>query len=147
MFEWRTMKKATTTKKQTAATPKVTKAKTKKPKTKEALRPDLATLLKGADDLKSVNNVAIDLRGITSFADFFFVTSGTSDRHVRSIADSIVKTMKKAGYMPIGVEGLDQGRWVLIDFGDIVAHVFQEDDRGYYQIEEFWSQAPKVPLA
>ena len=74
-----------------AKTPKakVSKVKMTKAKVKAVLQPELATLVKGADDLKSVNNVAIDLRGITSFTDFFFITSGTSDRHVRSIADSM----------------------------------------------------------
>jgi len=96
---------------------------------------------------KKATDVAIlDVRGLTSYADFFVVASGGSDRQVSAIADSVEEKMKKAGNRPIGMEGYQQGHWVLIDFGDVIAHVFFEETRAFYDIEGLWADARRIPL-
>lgn len=93
---------------------------------------------------KAEEVMILDVRGLTTYADYFVLATGTSDRQVMAIADSIEETMKKAGHRPIGTEGYTQGHWVLIDFGDVVAHVFYEDTRNLYDIEGLWADAPRI---
>lgn len=88
----------------------------------------------------------LDLREISSFTDYFVVCSGHSDRQVQAIADSIVIQLKEDGFMPISVEGYREGRWIVVDFGDVVIHVFMDALRDYYDIEELWHDARKVPI-
>lgn len=97
-------------------------------------------------DKKAENVVILDVRGLTSYADYFVVASGSSDRQVTAIADNVEETMKKAGNRPIGMEGYTRGHWVLIDFGDVVAHVFYEEARGFYDIEGLWADAVRIPV-
>ncbi len=100
-----------------------------------------AALDRGAEDV-----VALDVRGVASFADTFIVATGRSDRQVRAIADSIREALSAHGERPIGVEGYDEGRWVLIDFGDVIVHVFQAEVRAYYDLERLWSDADELQL-
>ena len=88
----------------------------------------------------------LDLREISSFTDYFVICSGHSDRQVQAIADSIVIQLKEDGFMPISVEGYREGRWVVVDFGDVVIHVFHDAIRDYYDIEQLWHDARKVPI-
>ena len=97
-------------------------------------------------DKKAENVVILDVRGLTSYADYFVVASGTSDRQVSAIADGIEERMKKAGHRTIGVEGYTRGHWVLLDFGDVVAHVFYEEARAFYDIEGLWADARRIPV-
>jgi ribosome-associated protein len=90
--------------------------------------------------------VALDVRDVVSFADLFVIASGRSDRQVRSIAEGIEEKVKKAGGRVHGVEGRDEGRWVLIDLGDVIVHVFQQQVRNEYDLERLWSDAPPVDL-
>jgi len=101
---------------------------------------------KAALDKKAENVVILDVRGLTSYADYFVVASGTSDRQVSAIADAIEEQMKKAGHRTIGVEGYTRGHWVLLDFGDVVAHVFYEEARAFYDIEGLWADARRIPM-
>jgi len=96
---------------------------------------------------KAVNIVILNIKNITSFADYTVICSGTSDRQVQSIASSIEGSMKKAGTLPLGIEGAKGGRWVLMDYADIVIHVFYEPVREFYDIERLWSDAPKMEVA
>ena len=96
---------------------------------------------------KQRNLVILNIQNITSFADYTVICSGTSDRQVQSIASSIEERMKKAGTLPLGVEGEKGGRWVLMDYADIVVHVFYEPVREFYDIERLWSDAPKMEVA
>ncbi len=98
-------------------------------------------------DRKAQDVVALDVRGQSSFADTFVLATGTSDRHTRSIADAILDAMAARGETRLGVEGHDEGRWVLIDFGDVIVHVFQEEVRKHYDLERLWSDAPVLPFA
>lgn len=88
----------------------------------------------------------LDLHEISSFTDYFVVCSGHSDRQVQAIADSIVIQLKEDGFAPISVEGYREGRWVVVDFGDVVIHVFLDALRDYYDIEQLWQDARKVPI-
>jgi len=91
------------------------------------------------DELKARDISEIDVRGKTSIADYLVVASGTSTRHVKSIADEVVKSAKKSGVMPLGVEGVRQAEWVLVDLGDIVVHVMLPRVREFYGLERLWS--------
>ncbi len=88
----------------------------------------------------------LDLREVTDMADFFIVASGTSDTHVRSSAGHVVETLKAEGIRVHSVEGMEQGRWVLLDYVDFVVHVFHPTLRSYYQLERLWGDAPSVAV-
>ncbi len=100
-----------------------------------------------ASDRKAEDVVALDVRELTSFADTFVVATGRSDRQVRAIADAIVEALAARGAKAMGVEGHQEGRWVLLDYGDLVAHVFQRDVRDHYDLDRLWSDAEPLPLA
>lgn len=91
------------------------------------------------DDLKARDTREIDVRGKTSVTDLIVVTSGTSTRHVKSIADEVVRSAKKIGLPPIGVEGQREAEWVLVDLGDIVVHVMLPRTREFYGLERLWT--------
>lgn len=97
-------------------------------------------------DNKANDVVMLDLRPVTDMADFFIVASGTSDTHVRATAGHVVDTLKKEGIKVHSVEGLEQGRWVLLDYVDFVVHVFHPTLRSYYQLERLWGDAPAVAV-
>ena len=105
------------------------------------------SLAEVALDRKAQKPVALDVRQLTSFADAFLLLTGTSDRHVRSVADAVVQAAKAAGHAPLGVEGQDEARWILIDLGDVIVHVFQEEAREYYDLDRMWEDAPSIDLA
>jgi ribosome-associated protein len=95
---------------------------------------------------KASDVVMLDLRTVTDMADFFIVASGTSDTHVRSTAGHLIEQLKREGLPVTSVEGLEQGRWVLLDYVDFVVHVFHPSLRAYYQLERLWGDAPAVPV-
>jgi ribosome-associated protein len=97
-------------------------------------------------DTKANDVVILDLRGVTDMTDFFIIASGTSDTHARSIGEHIVEGMKKEGSPAHHVEGLEKGRWVLLDFVDFVVHVFHPTLRSFYQLERLWADAEPVPV-
>jgi ribosome-associated protein len=97
-------------------------------------------------DKKAVDPVLIDVCGRSSYADFIVVVSGRSDRQVDAIADGVCEALSARGRRPIGREGVRNGRWVLIDFGDVVVHVFYHPLREVFDIESLWIDAPRVKL-
>ena len=97
--------------------------------------------------LKAEDLLALDVREIASFTDSFVFANGTSDRHVRSIADAVTEALRKAGDRPLGVEGYQDGSWVLIDANDAIVHVFGREARKHYALERLWSDADEIPLA
>ena len=101
----------------------------------ETLRLILARL----DDMKAEDTVTIDLTGKTTIADAMVVTSGRSNRHVSSIADSAIEGLHKAGLKGLRVEGKKNGDWVLIDAGDVIVHVFRPEVRAFYDLEKMWA--------
>ena len=92
---------------------------------------------------KAHDIVVLDLRGISSATDFFLLASGRSDTQVRAIAENVVDELKKEGHRPQHVEGLQGGRWVLVDYIDMVVHVFHPHARDFYQLENLWGDAPR----
>jgi len=103
-------------------------------------------IAKSASDLKAVDVKVLDLGELCSFTDYFVICNGTSDRHMHAIADKILMEQKKKGHLPLGVEGENKGDWVLVDFGGVVAHVFSEDGRDFYNIERLWGDAKRVAI-
>jgi len=94
------------------------------------------------EELKAKDVVELDVRGKTSIADYIVVAGGTSSRHVKSVADEVIKYAKKAGMQPLGVEGQREGEWVLVDLGDIIVHVMLPRVREFYGLERLWSVGP-----
>ncbi len=115
----------------------VTKAKKKvaKPRTKPTLR---EIVLDALADMKAVDVKALDVRGLTDITDTMVVASGTSDRHVKSIADRVVQRCREAGFRPFGLEGERDGEWVLLDLNDVVLHVMLPRVRQFYSLEKLW---------
>jgi ribosome-associated protein len=98
-------------------------------------------------DRKANDVVLLSLKGVSDMTDYFLIASGTSDTHVRSLGNSVMEDMKKqVGQTAHHVEGLSQGRWVLLDYVDFVVHVFHPTLRNFYQIERLWADAQVVPL-
>ena len=98
-------------------------------------------------DKKAFNVRILDVRKISSLADFLVIASGSSDRQVSASAESVQLGMKKEhDTMPIGIEGLNEGRWVLIDYGDVMVHIFHEPVRLFYDLDGLWSDAEEIPV-
>jgi ribosome-associated protein len=103
-------------------------------------------IAKAAVDRKAEDLVALDVSAVASFADIFILATGGSDRHVRAIADAVEDAVEELGEQPLGIEGYDEGRWLLLDLGDVIVHVFQPDVREDYDLERLWSEAPRLDL-
>jgi ribosome-associated protein len=99
-----------------------------------------------AADRKAADIMVLDLRGISNATDFFLIASGTSDMHVRSVAEHVMEELKKEGQRPDHIEGLRGGRWVLLDYIDFVVHVFHPTAREFYQLERLWGDAPAMTI-
>ncbi|MBI5892949.1 MAG: ribosome silencing factor [Deltaproteobacteria bacterium] len=99
-----------------------------------------------AAEKKAEGIVALDIQKISSIADYIIICTGTSDRHVQAIAESIEQGLKKKKISPIGTEGIRDGRWALIDYGDIVVHIFYEPVRDFYNLEGLWAEAPRLTI-
>jgi ribosome-associated protein len=98
-------------------------------------------------DRKANDVVLLSLKGVSDMTDYFLIASGTSDTHVRALGSGVLEDLKKeTGQMAHHVEGLQQGRWVLLDYVDFVVHVFHPTLRNFYQIERLWADAQVVPL-
>jgi ribosome-associated protein len=146
---------------QISLTPKASKSKVREPKAADPERAAVraksraaegtahkmarlaadAALAKKADEV-----VLIDLTEKSSYADYLVVCSGTSDRQLSAIAESVEKALKDAGQKPVGSEGHGAGRWVLLDFGDVVIHVFHSEERPAYDLEGLWADAPQTRI-
>lgn len=99
-----------------------------------------------ADDKQAFDPVALDVSGVMPFSDVFLIVSGRNERQVKSIADAVEERMLEHGAKRLRREGAGEGRWVLLDFGDLVVHVFHEEERLYYSLERLWSDCPVIPL-
>ena len=108
---------------------------------------DKALLLtRFALEKKARDLVVLEVRELTSIADYFIICSGSSDRQVQSIAQGIDENLSEAGHSPLSVEGAHRGHWVLMDFSDVIVHIFYEPVREFYDLEGLWSHAPRVEL-
>lgn len=99
-----------------------------------------------ASEVKAIDPVILDLEGISSFTDFFVVCSASSDRQTRAICDKVEIELKKDSIYPTSVEGYDMGTWIVIDYFDVVLHVFTEELRKEYDLEGFWEKAKRVKI-
>ena len=97
--------------------------------------------------MKAFDVIVLDVRGLVSFADTFIICSGRSHRQVSAIGEFVEKELKRKGMKPLGVEGLRQGHWVLMDYGDVVIHVFYEPIRTFYDLEGLWSDARRIEIS
>ncbi len=111
---------------------------------KPDVRARVRRLAEAALERKGRDVLALEVAELTSFADTFLLVTGGSDRQVRAIAEAVLEAVKAGGDQPLGVEGQDDGRWVLIDLNDVVVHVFLEEVRDKYDLERLWGDAPVV---
>jgi ribosome-associated protein len=93
---------------------------------------------------KAIDPVLFDVGGLTSFTDYFLIVAGGSTRQVQAITRHLVRSMRNSGLHALGVEGEQEGQWVLVDFGDLVVHIFYEPVRSFYDLEGLWVEAPRV---
>ncbi|HEY3450713.1 MAG TPA: ribosome silencing factor [Myxococcales bacterium] len=131
------------------AAPRTKKATPKSKAAAPAPSPARGTALEIARlalDKKALDVVVLDVRGLASYAEYMVVMTAESEPQLGAIADYVEDQMKAQGERAIGIEGVRGGRWVLIDFGDVVAHVFYQDTRGFYDLEGLWADAPRVPV-
>jgi ribosome-associated protein len=99
-----------------------------------------------AADRKALEIVQLDLRGMIGYSDYFLICSGRTDRQTRAIHDAIHEGMKSRGVLPRRVEGLTEARWILMDYLDVVVHVFTPETREYYRLEQLWGEAPALAV-
>jgi ribosome-associated protein len=125
-----------------------------RPNNPEATRPPDAAqlgraraLATAAHDRQAEDVVALDVRDLTSLADTFLIASGRSRQHVRAIADAVLESARRDGIPSLGAEGLEEGRWALLDFGSAIFHVFHGDARGHYDLERLWADAPQLDVS
>jgi len=107
----------------------------------------LSTIRSAAEDIKAQDMIEIDVQGKTSVCDYMVIASGTSTRHVKSIADEIVRQAKQLGCQPLGVEGEREAEWVLVDLGDVIVHVMLPRVREFYALERLWTVGDQPPSA
>jgi ribosome-associated protein len=102
------------------------------------------TAARAALEKKAEEVAVLDLREVSGYTDFLVICSGSSDRQLEAIAESVEKELAAQGHRVIGSEGQRGGRWVLLDFGDVVVHVFHQDERAHYDLEGLWADAPRI---
>jgi ribosome-associated protein len=97
-------------------------------------------------DRKAMDLVILEVKNLSSFTDYFLICSGRSDRQVQAIASHLEEKLGLEGIHPLGVEGKREGRWILMDYGEVIVHVFYQPVREFYDLERLWSEAPRVEL-
>lgn len=115
-------------------------------KDKDVARPVAVAVANAALEHKALNVQIIDVRGKVDYSDYVVVMSGRSDRQVSALARNIEETLDARGMRCIGVEGLPHAAWLLMDYGDVIVHIFHEDMRGYYDLETLWMDAARVAV-
>jgi ribosome-associated protein len=117
-------------------------------KSQPATAPDVEArcrqVVAAAEERKAYDLRVLQLGEVTSFTDYFLICSGTSGRQVQAIADAVQQTMKSEGVRPLQIEGYKNARWVLMDYGDFIVHIFDQETRLFYRLERLWADAPDV---
>lgn len=106
----------------------------------------LVTVAKAADDKRAEDIMVLDMQGISAVADYFLICHGNSDKQVQAIAREMKEKAEEMGLEVKRIEGMDEAKWVLVDLGDVVAHIFHRDERSYYNLERLWGDAPLFPI-
>jgi ribosome-associated protein len=104
----------------------------------------ISIITKACSDKKGFNIKILNLKKLSTIADYFIIVSGNSTTQVKAISDEIEEKMGRAGFSLFGKEGYESGRWILLDFGDIVVHVFHREDREFYNLEKLWADAEEL---
>ncbi|MBO9129572.1 ribosome silencing factor [Bacillus sp. 165] len=107
----------------------------------------LTVAVRAADDKKAEDIVVLNMRGISAVADYFLICHGNSDKQVQAIVREMKEKVQEYTFDVKRIEGFDEGRWVLVDMGDVVAHIFHKDERDYYNLERLWGDAPIEDMA
>lgn len=107
----------------------------------------LELVVRTADQLRAEDIIAIDMRGISVLTDFNVITHASNERLINAIADNVVSEAEKAGIEVRNIEGKQGGNWTLVDLGDVIFHIFDEDERNHYRLESLWTEAPTVDLS
>lgn len=102
--------------------------------------------MNAALERKAEELVILSVKDLTSFADYFVICSGSSDRQIQSLADHIGQKLKQGGVFPLGIEGERSGSWILMDYGDVILHIFYRPVREFYDIEGLWTDAPRMSI-
>jgi ribosome-associated protein len=114
------------------------------PATASDIADKVRSAVAAADDRKAIDLKVLHLEKVTDFTDYFLLCSGSSERQVQAIADAVLERLRAEKVRPLHMEGYNRGQWVLLDFGDFVVHVFQEEPRKFYALERLWGDAPDV---
>ena len=104
------------------------------------------TAVEAARSKKAEDIVVLDIGKVSSFTEFFVICTGTNVRQTQAIADAIQEKLRAEGWRPMGIEGEQRGEWILVDYGDMLVHVFTPERRAYYDLERLWSKAPRVSV-
>lgn len=99
-----------------------------------------------AKEKKASDILILEIKGLTTIADYFLICSGTSSRQVRAVAEAVEEKLSKETIYPSHIEGLPNARWVLMDYGDLIVHIFDEETRQYYELEKLWGDAPAIEI-
>jgi ribosome-associated protein len=111
----------------------------------DELKP-LEIAVRAAESKKALRIQVLDLRGISSFTDYFVICSGTNIRQIQAISDEVELQLKREGQLPLGIEGYDRAEWILADYGDFIVHIFSEAARAFYDLERLWRHAKEFKL-
>src|SRR5438128_12242884 len=101
---------------------------------------------RAASEKKATDMVALDLRDLASFTEYFLICTGASARQVRAISDAVEETLRQSGKRPLHIEGYSSAEWILLDYGDFIVHVFSPASRRFYDLERLWRDAPRVEV-
>jgi ribosome-associated protein len=137
------MKRPSRPKRRPASRPLLSSAPAQNPRALATAR-QIALL---ALDKKATEVIVLDVRGMTSYADYFVICSGESERQVSATAEHVFEQLKAGGSSPLGFEGFEGGHWVLLDYGEVVAHFFHSEARAFYDLEGLWADAPREKVA
>lgn len=107
----------------------------------------LETVVKACDQKRAEDIMALDVRKVSLLADYFLICHGRSERQIKAIVDEVVEQVEKIGGSVKRVEGKEGGKWILVDLGDVIVHVFSESERSFYNLEKLWSDAPLVDVS
>jgi ribosome-associated protein len=108
--------------------------------------PNWLVAVRAAESKKAADVSVLDLRGITSFTDYFVICTGNNERQVQAISDEVGQKLKDQGERPLSVEGYEQAEWVLADYGDLIVHIFSPQARNYYDLERLWRNAKRIEV-